>query len=148
MEKFEQRNPIPTVDIIIEYGDGKKKGIVLITRKNPPYGLALPGGFAELGLSYEDNARNEAKEETNLDVIIANPGHPYTYSEPDRDPRGHFATNVFYARGSGVLKAGDDAKTTMLCTIDEVIEMLGKSKFAFDHEKIVADYLKNKGYLA
>ncbi|MEK7828153.1 MAG: NUDIX hydrolase, partial [Deltaproteobacteria bacterium] len=36
------RNPIPTVDIIIEL---KKHGIALIERKNPPFGWAIPGGF-------------------------------------------------------------------------------------------------------
>jgi hypothetical protein len=38
-------NPIPTVDIILEV---KRKGVVLIKRKNPPYGWAIPGGFCRL----------------------------------------------------------------------------------------------------
>ncbi len=33
------RNPIPTADVIIVHKDG----VVLIKRKNPPYGWALPG---------------------------------------------------------------------------------------------------------
>jgi hypothetical protein len=37
---FDMSNPVPTVDIIIEQ-DG---GIVLIERRNPPHGWALPGG--------------------------------------------------------------------------------------------------------
>ena len=42
-EKY--RNPLPTVDIIIELAGGV---IVLIERKNPPHGWALPGGFVKL----------------------------------------------------------------------------------------------------
>ncbi|RKY70093.1 MAG: NUDIX hydrolase, partial [Candidatus Latescibacterota bacterium] len=46
-EKMEQyQNPVPTVDVIIQL-DGR--GIVLIRRKNPPYGWALPGGFVDYG---------------------------------------------------------------------------------------------------
>jgi len=37
------KNPLPTVDIIIEVGEE----IVLIERKNPPHGWALPGGFVD-----------------------------------------------------------------------------------------------------
>ena len=39
----EYRNPVPTVDIIIEIEDGGEKKIVLIERKNPPAGWAIPG---------------------------------------------------------------------------------------------------------
>ena len=37
----EYRNPTPTVDIIIELEQGER--VVLIERKNPPLGWALPG---------------------------------------------------------------------------------------------------------
>ena len=99
------RNPIPTTDIIIEYQNGKKQGIILITRKNPPFGYAIPGGFAEHGLSYEENARKEAKEETYLDIIIENPGRPWVYSDPGRDPREHITSNTYIAKGFGKLEA-------------------------------------------
>jgi len=38
-----QRNPVPTVDVIIRTGGG----IVLVRRKHPPLGWALPGGFVD-----------------------------------------------------------------------------------------------------
>jgi hypothetical protein len=41
------RAPLPTVDIIIEL---EGKGVVLIKRKNPPFGWALPGGFVDYGV--------------------------------------------------------------------------------------------------
>jgi len=46
------RNPIPTVDIIIEM----EGGVVLVQRKNPPLGWALPGGFVDYGESLEEAA--------------------------------------------------------------------------------------------
>jgi 8-oxo-dGTP diphosphatase len=146
------RNPFPTTDIIIEYRDGIKEGIVLITRKNPPYGIAIPGGFAEWGICLEDNARKEAMEETGLEIILENPGRPYVYSNPDRDPRGHMISNTFYAKGlwvaegHGSLRAGDDAKTVALYSIDEVIELVRNNGLAFDHGRILRDYLLNRGY--
>lgn len=88
------RNPVPTVDVIIEMEDG---GIVLIKRKNPPYGWALPGGFVDYGESLETAAKREALEETGLEVeLIKQLG---AYSDPDRDPRQHTITNVFSGSG-------------------------------------------------
>lgn len=141
------RNPVPTTDIIIEYSNKDKCGIVLITRRNPPYGIALPGGFAEYGLSLEENAIKEAREETGLEVIIENPGRPYVYSTPDRDPRLHTISNTYYATGYGVLQAGDDAKTAEIYPIEEVIKLVRDDRLAFDHSKILKDYLNIKGYL-
>ena len=140
------RNPVPTTDLVIEYGNREKEGIVLITRKNPPHGFALPGGFAEWGLCLEDNARKEALEETGLEVIIENPNRPYVYSEPDRDPRGHMISNTYYTRGLGILKAGDDAKTAGIYTISEVIGLIESGALVFDHARILGDYLRNRGY--
>ncbi len=73
----EFKNPIPTVDIIIELED---KGIILIKRKNPPHGWAIPGGFVDYGESLEDAAKREAKEETSLNVELIKQFH--TYSDP------------------------------------------------------------------
>ncbi len=42
------RNPAPTVDIIIELSDRPARPIVLIERKNPPFGWAIPGGVCGL----------------------------------------------------------------------------------------------------
>ena len=92
----EHRNPVPTVDIIIEVR-GPERGIVLIERKNPPFGWALPGGFVDYGETLEQAAVREAKEETSLDVTLVRQFH--AYSDPDRDPRGHTITMVFIASG-------------------------------------------------
>jgi 8-oxo-dGTP diphosphatase len=124
------KTPLLTVDIIIQY----RKGIVLIERKNPPYGWALPGGFVEVGESLEDAATREAKEETSLDIQLIEQFH--AYSNPDRDTRFHSVTMVFIAdAATGVLKAEDDAKRAEV--FSEATMPLG---IAFDHGRIIADY--------
>lgn len=90
------QHPSPTVDIIIEMKGG---GIILIKRKNPPCGWALPGGFVDYGESLEAAAIREAKEETSLHITLTAQFH--TYSDPHRDPRRHTITTVFLARAEG-----------------------------------------------
>ncbi len=123
------RSPVPTVDIIIEL-DG---AIVLIERKNPPYGWALPGGFVDYGESLESAACREALEETGLTVDLL--GQLHTYSDPARDSRQHTISTVFIARATGKPKAGSDALTTRLFTKNTLPD-----KLAFDHALILNDY--------
>ncbi len=125
------RNPLVTADIIIEMGSG----IVLIERKNPPHGWALPGGFVDYGESVEASAVREAKEETSLDVTLEEQFH--TYSEPGRDPRHHTVTTVFIAKADGIPKAEDDAKNLGVFTEDTL-----PAPIAFDHGKIISDYFR------
>ncbi len=126
------RNPTPTVDIIIEIG-GR---IVLIKRKNPPHGWALPGGFVDYGESFETAAVREAREETGLDVEGLVQFH--TYSDPGRDARMHTASTVFTGRAEGVPQAGDDAGEARLFGPDDLPEL------AFDHALILADYFSGR----
>jgi len=134
----EYRNPIPTVDIIIEVKkEDNQKGIVLIKRKNPPFGWAIPGGFVDYGESLEQAAVREAKEETSLDVALKYQMH--TYSDPKRDPRKHTVSTVYVASGQGTPKADDDAKEIGVFTEEEIDFPL-----AFDHNQILSDYFKRK----
>lgn len=128
------RNPIPTVDIIIEL---EGKGIVLIERKNPPHGWALPGGYLDYGESLEEAAVREAREETSLEVGLQE--QFYTYSRPDRDPRQHTVTTVYLARAEGKPVAADDAKGIGVFTEDNLPRPL-----VFDHEEILKDYFEQK----
>ena len=129
----EYRNPVPTVDIIIEIEDGGEKKIVLIERKNPPAGWAIPGGFVDYGESLEDAARREAKEETGLDVTLVRQFH--TYSDPARDPRRHTMSTVFIATAKGKPEGADDALRAELFSLDKL-----PSPLAFDHAQILDDY--------
>jgi ADP-ribose pyrophosphatase YjhB (NUDIX family) len=127
------QNPIPTVDIIIEI---ESKGIVLIKRKNPPYGWAIPGGFVDYGESLEEAAFREAKEETNLDVELVRQFH--TYSNPKRDPRHHSISTVYVAKSKGIPQAKDDAIEIGIFTESNLPD-----EIAFDHRSILQDYFKS-----
>ncbi len=136
MKKY--KNPIPTVDIIIEMErEEGKEGIVLIKRKNPPYGWALPGGFVDYGESLEQAAVREAKEETSLDVKLLYQLH--TYSDPQRDPRQHTISTVYVAKAQGQPKAADDAQQIGIFAPEEI-----NFPLAFDHQQILKDYFQQK----
>lgn len=126
--------PFVTVDAIIELAEG----VVIIKRSNPPFGWALPGGFVDYGESLEEAVKREAKEETNLDLTEIKQFH--TYSDPGRDPRFHTIGTVFIAKAKGKPRAGDDAAGLKVVKRAE----LEKLDFAFDHKKILEDYLKSK----
>jgi len=128
------KNPIPTVDIIIEI---ESKGIVLIKRKNPPYGWALPGGFVDYGESLEEAAVREAKEETDLDLKLIEQFH--TYSDKKRDPRHHSISTIYIAKAKGIPHAKDDA-----AEIGIFNESSLPDEIAFDHRSILRDYFKSK----
>lgn len=123
------RNPYPTVDIIIEI----EQKIVLIKRKNPPFGWALPGGFVDYCESLETAAIREAKEETSLD--IENLQLLGCYSDPARDSRMHTISTVYIAQGSGTPCAADDAIELALVSMNNLPDVL-----CFDHAKILSDY--------
>ncbi len=128
------QNPIPTVDIIVEV---EMNGIILIKRKNPPYGWAIPGGFVDYGESLEEAAVRETKEETNLDVKLIKQFH--TYSDPKRDPRHHSISTVYIARAEGVPKAKDDALEVGIFDESNLPD-----EIAFDHRSILKDYFRKK----
>lgn len=128
------RNPLPTVDIIIELAEG---GVVLIERKNIPHGWALPGGFVDYGESLEAAAVREAEEETSLKVQLTEQLH--TYSDPGRDPRHHTLSTVYIATAQGVPQAADDAKTAKIFTEAQL-----PSPIVFDHPQILRDYFVYK----
>lgn len=127
------RNPIPTVDIIIEIDTG----IVLIERKNEPYGWALPGGFVDYGETLEAAASREALEETS--IVITDLRLLGCYSDPARDKRQHNISTVFVAKGSDLPVAGDDATSAGLFQLDAL-----PLNLCFDHDLIIRDYLQKK----
>jgi ADP-ribose pyrophosphatase YjhB (NUDIX family) len=133
-----EKKPSVAVDIIIEFPDSES--IVLIKRKNPPFGWAIPGGFIEYGESAEETAVREAKEETNLDIELM--GQLHVYSESWRDPRGHTISIVFVAKGKGKAIAMDDAKEIGIFKEKNLPQEL-----AFDHRRILNHYFRMKEFL-
>jgi len=128
--------PLVAVDLVIEMTDRPGRPIVLVERGNPPPGYALPGGFVDVGETVEAAARREALEETGLAVELDR--LLGVYSEPGRDPRGHTVSIVFTARASGEPRAGDDAARVVVVSPGQ------PPPLAFDHARIVADYLRQR----
>jgi len=125
--------PTLAADAIIELTDRSGRPIVLIRRKNPPYGWAIPGGFVDVGETLERAARREALEETGLVVrlrVLLG-----VYSDPGRDARGHTATAVYIAEAEGDPVAADDAAAAGIFSLEEL-----PSPLAFDHAQVLEDY--------
>jgi 8-oxo-dGTP diphosphatase len=135
------KTPYLTTDGIVEIYDDNKNflGIVLIQRKNEPLGLALPGGFVDVGESVETAVVREMKEEISLDVKITK--LLGVYSDPSRDPRFHTASAVYICKAHGEPLGADDAKEASLYKLDAI----PLEELVFDHRKIVEDYLRIKG---
>ncbi|MGI0028627.1 MAG: NUDIX domain-containing protein [Nitrososphaera sp.] len=130
----EYRNPVPTVDVIIQ----RESKVLMIRRKRDPFKglLALPGGFVNEGETIEEAVKREALEETSLQVepieILG------VYSDPDRDPRKHVLSVVFVGMMvGGSHRAADDAEVVEWVELDQI----DSREVAFDHMKIIRDYM-------
>ena len=126
--------PLIAADAIIELADRAGRPIVLIERRNPPHGWAIPGGFVDLGERVEAAAVREAREETGLSVTLR--ALLGVYSDPRRDPRGHTVTVVYVAEARGAPQAMDDARALGIFASDALPQVL-----AFDHAVVLGDYL-------
>ncbi|HKJ77049.1 MAG TPA: NUDIX hydrolase [Gammaproteobacteria bacterium] len=127
------QTPLLTVDAVIALVDRPGSPVVLIERKNPPHGYALPGGFVDVGETLERAAVREAREETGLDITLK--ALLGCYSDPGRDPRGHTVSAVYCAEATGEPEARDDAQALDVYPLDALPQPL-----AFDHGLILADY--------
>jgi len=127
--------PVIAADAIIELLDYPDKPIVLIERRNPPPGWAIPGGFVDIGESVPDAAVREALEETCMEVRLR--CLLGVYSKPDRDPRGHTVSMIYVAEAHGEPAAADDAASVGIFDPAAIDVPL-----AFDHEQILRDYLE------
>lgn len=127
------KTPLLAADGLVRDAEGR---VLLIRRKNPPPGWALPGGFVDVGEDPRDACVRELKEETGLDVEVLSLGG--FYGHPDRDPRGHTCSAVYRCRVvSGRPTGGDDAAETRWFRPDE----LDGTELAFDHREILAELL-------
>ena len=134
------KTPYLAVDGIIKLYDEKEnfKGIVLIERLNIPLGIAIPGGFVDIGETVENAVVREMKEETTLDITIES--FLGVYSDPSRDERFHTASIVYICKAYGKPIAQDDAKEVYVYKLDE----LPLNKLVFDHKQIILDFLEKE----
>ena len=132
------KTPYLAVDGIIKLYDEKEnfQGIVLIERLNKPLGIAIPGGFVDIGETVENAVIREMKEETSLDISIES--LLGVYSDPSRDERFHTASVVYICKAYGKPIADDDAKEVYVYKIDEI----PLEKLVFDHKEIITDFLE------
>lgn len=131
---MKRKKPSITIDAIIL---NDKREVLLIKRKNEPFKgfWALPGGFVDYGEKVEDAVIREVKEETGLDVEIVRLFN--VFSHPQRDPRGHTISIVYYCKvKGGVLKGGDDAKEAKWLQFNQDLNL------AFDHNKILREFFE------
>ena len=137
---FVPKTPYLTTDGIVEIYNEENvfEGIVLIKRKNPPLGLALPGGFVDVGERVEDACKREMKEEISLDVTIKK--LLGVYSDPKRDERFHTVSVVYICKAFQKPKAADDAKEAMVVKLEEI----PFDQLVFDHAKILRDYIEHR----
>ncbi len=129
--------PVLTVDALIENEEGK---ILLIKRGVTPFkGLwCLPGGKVDSGERVEAALEREIVEEVGVRIGIRE--LLGVYSDPDRDPRGHFVSVVYHATIIGGEPTTTDEADELywLTSSDEDIE------FGFDHAQILQDWWKIK----
>ena len=134
----EHRNPVPTVDVIVEIRDAHgRAGVVLVHRAEPPIGWALPGGHVEYGERLDLAAAREVQEETGLVVTLVE--QLFTYSDPRRDPRKHSITTVFVGHAEGTPVGSDDADDARIFPLDALPPDL-----CFDHAEILGDYVQHR----
>jgi 8-oxo-dGTP diphosphatase len=134
------QTPFLAVDGIVEmYNDGGAfEGIVLIERLNNPKGLALPGGFVDIGETVETAVIREMREEISLDVTIKS--LLGVYSDPIRDSRFHCVSIVYVCKAFGIPVGADDAKEAFVYALDDI----PYDKLVFDHAKIIRDYCSSR----
>lgn len=141
------QNPTPTVDVVVVRPD--PAAVLLISRRNPPLGWALPGGFVDVGERVESAAVREVLEETGLSVTLEALLH--VYSDPARDPRKHTLSVVFVGQATADAQpqAGDDAAATRWVSVSALeawVEGGGPGPdglpLAFDHAEILRDWLR------
>ena len=121
---------------VVVVAETPEPSVLLIRRRNPPLGWAIPGGFVEPDEDLIDAARRELFEETGL----APPELEQlaTFGHPDRDPRGRTISIVYGARlpHADLPAAGDDAAAARWFPLNAL-----PTNLAFDHAEILLQLL-------
>lgn len=135
--------PNLAIEVIMEVRHNNEIKIVLIKRRDPPLGWAIPGGFVNIGESCEQAATREIAEETSVSLNVNQLEQFRFYSDPSRDTRRHTASAIFryvFTNPSDItsIKNGDDAKQVVLVPLKDVLKL----DLRFDHPKVMKDYIE------
>lgn len=135
-----ERGPVLTTTAIVEVFHPEKGfvGIVLISREEEPFGVALPGGKVAYGESVEDAARRELLEKTNLplkDLYLFQ-----VNSDPKRDPRFHSVEVAYLAWTDQLPQARNGAAKTWVCPLENI----PFDDLVFNHADILKQYMQGK----
>ena len=129
-----------TADVVLLTTEDDKLKVVLVERtRTPEMGrLALPGGFVWQGETAEAAARRvlAVKAGVVADVYME---QLYTFTEPDRDTRGHIVSVSYLAlvrRSDLEFRQGPQTETPALYATGN------HGKLSFDHERILRYGLK------
>jgi len=129
-DEWKHKGPRVTVDAIVIRD---RIQVLLVRRKWPPPGWALPGGFVDRGETVEQAVCRETLEETGL--VVTRLRQLHAYSDPRRDPRQHTVGIVFEVETTGDPVAGDDAAECRWFPLDAL-----PPDVAFDHRQILEDF--------
>ena len=128
------QNPKPTATLICP----KDNKILLVKRAfNPGKGTwNLPGGFLELGETFEEGAKRELKEETNLNGEVVKLLGNCSYFNSVFGDILLLGAHMDIVNWD-VLKAGDDASDARLFSINKLPNLIFEC-----HQKILNMYIK------
>ncbi len=130
-----------------------QSGHILVIRRGHQPGkglLALPGGFLASGLTLEDNAIKELKEETQIkvpaQVLRGSIKTSHVFDYPERSQRGRTVTFAYFIElesnlkdGLPKVKGGDDAAKAFWLPLSALGE--NEDKFFEDHIHIIKKFL-------
>jgi 2-dehydropantoate 2-reductase len=134
-ERWYHTFPRLAADVLAVNGDK----FLLIERRYPPQGWAIPGGMVDYGERAEAAAVREFFEETGIKKDEKDLTLLGVYSDPSRDSRAHTVSVIYYTFTSDEPHAADDAKSARYFPVDELPDL------AFDHKKVIDDYLAKSG---
>ena len=133
---MEQKKIALAADIIVERKKDGNKQVLLIKRKNNPFGgmWALPGGFVEEDEEAASAAQRELQEETTIDLKRQELKFLDYFDAPDRDPRGRIVSFAFGVEVDGNIEAkgASDAAEAKWFALSDLPEL------AFDHRSMIA----------
>lgn len=124
-----------TVDVLLFRKKENDFEVLFIQRLKEPFkdSWAIPGGFLDEGEDLLTAALRELKEETSVELTDLT--QLKAYGHPNRDPRHHTISVVFWTllHIDVKVQAMDDAKDYRWFSIDKLPPL------AFDHAEIVQD---------